>query len=465
MTFLISRQHQFVKQPPLLSNHIKLEKQLFNKNITHMKNFIYLFLAVCIFAINCHAQTTITVSGKHIIGPCGDTLLLRGVNYAPYNWGHSPDELHISEIAKSKANTIRIVWYANRPSVIAPALYDNITKLDSVLSKSIRAGLIPIIELHDQTCQNSPEALKTLATWFIIPAVKNLIEKYKHSIVINIANEALYVAWTGDAAAASTTFINTYAEIIDNIRTEGIKVPIMIDAPDCGMSIDAIASMGSTLMSHDPESNLIFSTHAYWTAYDGMDSSVIRTKLLNALSKNVPIVIGEIANFQDDPDPCDYALNYEPLLKMCKELNIGWIAWSWDRDRCTARQLTTNGRYENLTAFGKVIFNDVQTGINTAAAAKSRYLTASSCDLSSASIEGWSSSILLYPNPAQHTLHIQGLPTSYNINFTIYDFMGNTLIQSKYQAPILISNLPAGLYLIQLSNEKGEVAYRTFRKL
>ena len=45
--------------------------------------------------------TTIIVKGKHIVTACGDTIILKGVNYAAYGWGWNNSENLFSEIAKS----------------------------------------------------------------------------------------------------------------------------------------------------------------------------------------------------------------------------------------------------------------------------------------------------------------------------------------------------------------------------
>lgn len=54
-----------------------------------------------------------------------------------------------------------------------------------------------------------------------------------------------------------------------------------------------------------------------------MDTAVIRGKLLDAISKNVPLILGEVANFQDDGGPCTYSLPYIYLLEMLESYKIG----------------------------------------------------------------------------------------------------------------------------------------------
>ena len=345
---------------------------------------ILLVLVLPFFCFISSAQlgSTIYVNGKNILGPCGDTLTLRGVNYAPYNWGWSPTQLRISNIAQSGANCVRLVWYKNPASGTPTTVYTNLTYLDSALSKCIQNNMIPIVDLHDLTCTNVPANLTTLATWFIAPGVKSLINKYKHSIILNIANECLYVSWASNPTTAQSTFVSTYSAIVNSIRSNGITVPIMIDAPDCGQSIDVLTAIGPTLQTADPNHNLIFSAHAYWYAYATNDSLKLLTKINNALAANIPLVLGEIANTQDDAQMCQYALNYKALLNICKAKKVGWLAWSWDNDGCASRQITTAGSVTSLTTYGQEILNNSGFGLLTNPPSKSMYLEHDACKIS-----------------------------------------------------------------------------------
>lgn len=322
------------------------------------------------------------VSGRYLLGPCGDTITLRGVNYAPYNWGWSPTQLRISNIAQSGANCVRMVWYKNPASGTPTTVYTNLTYLDSALSKCVQNKLIPIIDLHDLTCTNSTANLTTLATWFTSTGVKNLINKYKHSIILNIANECLYVSWASNPTTAQSAFVSTYSAIVSSLRSNGINVPIMIDAPDCGQSLDVLTAIGSSLQTADPKHNLIFSAHAYWYAYANNDSTTMLTKINNALAVNLPFVLGEIANSQDDAQMCQYALNYKALLNICKNKKVGWLAWSWDNDGCPDRQVSSTGLFSNLTAYGQEIVNNPSFGLLTNPPAKSMYLENNACKIS-----------------------------------------------------------------------------------
>ncbi|MFN0203250.1 MAG: glycoside hydrolase family 5 protein [Bacteroidia bacterium] len=339
---------------------------------------LFSFLVWAISSTFAQPAATLFTTGRYIIGNCGDTIVLKGVNYAAYNWGYNPNQLRIDQIAQTGANAVRIPWYASG----SPALYADYIALDSVLSKCIQADMIPILELHDQTCQNNHAAVTQLANFFTQPNVHSMLQKYKHSLILNIANEALHVNWTANPVQALQTYQVTYANIVNTLRSNDLYMPIMIDAPDCGTNIDALASVGAALIANDPQHNLIFSAHAYWYGFANNDSMTYVSKINNALAANIPIIFGEVANLQDDQQMCQYTLDYKPILSICEQHKIGWLAWSWDNDGCPQRQMTSTGNYANLTPYGQVIVNNPVYGIKNTAK-KSKYLVSNNCVVSS----------------------------------------------------------------------------------
>jgi mannan endo-1,4-beta-mannosidase len=423
-----------------------------------MRNFLF-GLLVSAFILNFNSTfsqtfTTIHVSGRYILGPCNDTLILKGVNYAPYNWGWSPSQLRINQVALSGANCVRLPWYVTTPDGPTPqATYNNLVNLDSALSKCVQNKMIPIIELHDLTCVNNATALVTLSNFFVQPAVKTLINKYKHSIILNIANEALFVSWASNPTTAQTTFSNTYSSIVNTIRSNSITVPIMIDGSECGTNLDVLGNVGQVLQTADPQHNLIFSAHAYWYSYAGNDSTQALTKINNALAKNIPFVFGEVANLQDDVTMCQYTLNYKPWLKIITQKKLGWLAWSWDNDGCPARQMTSAGNFTNLTTFGADIVNNPIYGLSVGTV-KSKYLVLGSCGTSTVStslsqITNTSTNSFVYPNPSSGVFSLNGQVEIKTI--TAFDVLGNEikcvpLSNGKYS----LLDSDEGIYFIQL---------------
>ncbi|MBK9793059.1 MAG: cellulase family glycosylhydrolase [Sphingobacteriales bacterium] len=302
---------------------------------------------------------TITVKGKHIIAPCGDTLVPKGVNYAVYGWGWNTSENLFPEIAKSGANCVRIVWYKNNS---APA-YSNLTLLDSALSRCIQQKMIPMLELHDVTCNNDTTAIINTANWFTQTNVKTILLKYQKWLMLNPVNEAGYVMWNSNN---ETRFRLMYQSIISNLRNAGLNMPLVLDASDCGQHLNLWKSIGTSLQNFDPKHNLIFSAHTYWTSYANSTTAI--TNLLNdAATWNIPVVLGEIANKQDDnTGNCIYTLDVAAVMQAAHNNNIGYLAWVWTQDNCGARQMTTNGNSNTLTGYGNTIINTATTGIKYA---------------------------------------------------------------------------------------------------
>lgn len=429
------------------------------------RNLNFLLLLLALLGVNLAAAQTanhITVSGRYILGPCGDTLVLKGVNYAPYNWGWSPTQLQINQVAQTGANCVRLPWYVNTPDGPTPqATYNNLVNLDSALARCVRFDMIPILELHDQTCQNNVQALTTLANWFTQPGVLALIAQYQHSIIVNVANEALYVNWTSNPQAAQTTFQTTYSGIISTLRNAGITAPIMIDGPDCGTNLDVLAAVGPTLLANDPQSNLIFSAHAYWYAYANNDSVQMLNKVNNALAQNIPFVFGEIANLQDDQQMCQYTLNYQPLLRICEQNRIGWMAWSWNNDGCSARQMSTNGNFSSLTPYGNDLIYNSGYGLLTQPANKSMYLINNGCAALNTMPTSSLPEIKLMPNPGNGVFMLSTTQQLVHVEAT--NIAGQVVeIVQKTNSQWEIENKVKGIYFITVTTQSG---YKVTQKL
>lgn len=428
-----------------------------------IKNYpIFLLLALFVGATTVRAQlgTTISVQDNLILGPCGDTLLLRGVNYAPFNWGWSPNQLFIDEIALSGSNCVRLPWYRIPAQGTPQTTYGDLANLDSALSKCIQYQLIPILELHDLTCQNDTTALLAASNWYLEPALLALIDKYKHSIILNVANEALYVNWTGNPAAAEATFVRTYSEIVTNFRNANVTVPIMIDGPDCGSNLDVLASSGPTMQANDPAHNLIFSAHAYWYAFANNDSTTMAAKVDNAIASGIPFILGEVANLQDDQVLCQYTLNYSALLQILQVRNIGWLAWSWDNDGCADRQITTNGSFSSLSTYGNDILYNIDYGIYNFAPARSAYLfNGGFCNpVIGVAASQPENDIRLIPNPSNGQFEIDlGNPVS-KVRVEILNTSGQMIqvieVNESSKIRMEFEGTP-GIYLVRLTWESG----------
>ena len=331
-----------------------------------MKSYFYLIISLIIISAcvptggtPTPANATITVNGKHIIAPCGDTIVPKGVNYAVYGWGWNTSENLFPEIAKSGANTVRIVWYKNNNG---PA-YSNLSLLDSALSRCIQQKMIQILELHDVTCNDDTTSIINTCNWYTQATIKPILIKYQKWLMLNPVNEAGYVMWNSNNEAR---FRLMYQTIITNLRNAGLNMPLVLDASDCGQHLNLWKNIGAALQSYDPKHNLIFSAHAYWSAY-ASTTTAINNLLNDAATWNIPILLGEIANKQDDNSGnCVYDLLLTNIMQAAHNNNIGYIAWVWTQDNCGARQMTTNGNFSTLTSYGNTIVNSTGYGIKLA---------------------------------------------------------------------------------------------------
>lgn len=413
------------------------------------------FIQICLLVVFCNTANaqigTIKTSGKHILGPCGDTLILRGINYAVYNWGWSPNENYTSEIAKTGANCIRINWYVNAGNATPTALYNDYSKLDSAILIAVRNKMIVILDLHDETCKNSPTNVVNLIQWYIKPQVKSILTKYAHSLILNLANEALYIEWSGNKTQARIDFTNTYKIAIDSIRNAGIKMPLMIDASECGTNLKELSDVANALTNYDPTHNIIYSAHTYWYAYANNDSATMAAELQYALNKNIPLVLGEIANQQDDVSNCQYNLNYKALLNICQTKKISWVVWGWYRDVCPLRQVSSTGLANNLTTYGNDIVNNPKYGLKNTAIL-SKYLKDGRCNNLNSISKNLISNSKIYPNPFNENFEINVESESYE--YKIYNTTGQIVNDGKsinHTTQISANEIASGIYFLEIT--------------
>ncbi len=269
----------------------------------------------------------------------------------------------MDDLARTGANCVRIQWYDRYPPSEPGAQSRDpytISDLDRVLEKCRRKHLIPIVELHDCTCKGDPELVNTqLMQWWTRPDVVAVLKKHEQYLIVNFANELGVYRWAKPPltpAAALENFKNAYKKAITTFRTTtGLHMPIMIDAPDCGSSINAFLSIGKELVQVGG-GGILLSAHAYWAGYDGTED------MKKAIDANLPIVFGEIANKQSETvgevtHECYYGLDgtnldhstttgfrYQDLLIKLSEMEVGWLAWAWYKDGCAPRRMTQGDR-------------------------------------------------------------------------------------------------------------------------
>jgi mannan endo-1,4-beta-mannosidase len=322
-------------------------------------------------------KNTLYTKGRYLYDSSGQKIVLRGINLPLLDDWNFPQSDKLAELEKTGANAVRIQWYKDYGQPTRPAY--SLQDLDNFLAKCKTNQIVPILGLWDFTCQSDPTMLNTqLIPWWTSEPVLAVLKKHQQYLIVNPANELGVYRWANNSAEALETYKTSYKNAITRIR-QHLQVPIMIDAPDCGTSIEVFAKIAQELLDSDPDRNLLFSGHAYWAGYDGM------SHINAAIEANLPLVFGEIANKQDEliageMKYCYYDLDgnnennrpqtdftYQALLIRLQEQEIGWLAWSWWKDNCAQREMTRDGNFSGLTPYGDDLVNNPVYGLKATA--------------------------------------------------------------------------------------------------
>ena len=273
--------------------------------------------------------TGFCVLGRDLYDRRGVKVILRGVNkMSVWDNDDSFGQISFPEIKQTGANTVRIVW-AITSNLQPGGPATSTATLDALIKNAKARHLIPMIELHDATGEWG--RLNELVTYWTQPAVVSIIRKHQAYLLVNIGNEV------GNDTVSQADFVAGYTDAVQRMRAAGIHVPLVIDAPDWGKDLAMLNSTAAALLAADPEGNLIFSVHLYWSLSCGADAAFIRSNLQQALDLGYPLVVGEFSQYGGFPcsDPaasiCSPAaeIDYRTILAACHELQLGWYAWEW----------------------------------------------------------------------------------------------------------------------------------------
>jgi mannan endo-1,4-beta-mannosidase len=83
----------------------------------------------------------LVVRGRHLYDRCGEQVVLRGVNEMIVWSGGRDGNPEFSEIAKTGANAVRIVWTEEGTAA----------ELDAVITNALGNHLVPMVEHHGAT--------------------------------------------------------------------------------------------------------------------------------------------------------------------------------------------------------------------------------------------------------------------------------------------------------------------------
>lgn len=247
---------------------------------------------------------TMYVQGRHIYSANGEKVVLRGINEM-FVWSTDKTGQHtLSEIAKTGANCVRLVWDSKGKKEDLAQLIDN----------CIANKMVAMPECHDAT--GKWENLYKCVNFWKNDTIKAAIMKNKKWTLLNIGNEV------GDKSVTNKQFAAEYKKAIDSIRLWGYTVPIVIDASNWGQDVDILFNNWKEIQNHDPLENVIFSVHSYWETTDNY-KRIVET----SIKEKMPIIIGEGPSITRYPT-CEL-LDFKTGLTLTGENEIGWLSWSW----------------------------------------------------------------------------------------------------------------------------------------
>ena len=234
---------------------------------------------------------------------------MRGTNYA-YTWykWEGNEEATLKEIAAYGANTVRIVLSDGQQYTKNTA-----GEVANLISLCEKYKLIAVLEVHDVTGKDDANLLLNAAKYF--SEIKSALIGHEDTVIINIANE-----WQGNTNTSS--WESAYIAAVKEIRDAGLTHCIMCDAGGWGQGYVTVRDGGSAVLASDPEKTVMFSVHMYGTA--GGNATTIKSVIDGIKTRNLCLVIGEFGYKHSDGE-----VDEAYIMEYCKDVQIGWLAWSW----------------------------------------------------------------------------------------------------------------------------------------
>ncbi len=282
---------------------------------------------------------TFFVQGTELYDPCGERVVLRGVNAGnAFPFPSDTESENLDEVGQTGANAARITYLIfaqdDGRRISGPE------ELEAGLTQAIANGMVAMPAVWDATGNWSE--LETAIQFWTSPEVVTVLRRHERYTFLNIANEG------GDGSVSNQQFREGYADAIRRIRQAGLRMPLVIDAANWGREEGYIIDNGNYLLQQDPERNLVFS----WHPWDPDEPQSRYTDAMDAvLDADLCMIIGEFSHvgvFFTEP------IDYRYIMASAQARGIGWLYWWWWSPE-DPHSMTEDNVYGHWTPVGEEI--------------------------------------------------------------------------------------------------------------
>jgi len=279
------------------------------------------------------------IEGSTLYDANGVPFVMRGINHA-HTWYKGQESIAIPAIARTGANTIRIVLSDGQQWT-----KDSLSDILNLITLSEQNKLVVVLEVHDGTGSDDAAVLENIANYWI--EMKSALIGKEKTVILNIANE-WYGSWNG------ADWANGYKSVIPKLRDAGIENTIMVDGAGWGQYPQSIVDYGTEVFNADPLKNTMFSIHMY--EYAGGDAVTVKSNIDNVLNKNLALVIGEFGIRHTNGD-----VDEQTIMSYSEQRGVGYLGWSWKGNGSGLEYLDMSHDWEgtNLTEQGIAIIEGV----------------------------------------------------------------------------------------------------------
>jgi hypothetical protein len=276
------------------------------------------------------SSTVYHVSGRNLLDPCGDRVIVRGVEQFFWNEGWLAPSF-VTEVAKTGANAMRVIPMIAGNSDGRPAV--SLAVVEDLIQRGIQGKMLVDVAINGG---KDP-------TVYLRDDVKALLLRYEKNIVIHAVGEAY--------ESTGLAWATRVKGVISQLRAGGYKAPLYIMSIDGGRNLPAILQYGPEILNADPLKNVVFGWQAYWgqsSYYQNKYGMTLADAMGRVRDAGIPIQVGAAKI----GDAIDGLVNYMPILTAAQTYGIGWLWWDW---RMSNGNLTTDGVYGHWAPGGQQI--------------------------------------------------------------------------------------------------------------